>query len=238
MTRFGYLIRTREAVMGGTPAATPLLELATRAENAGYESVWVGDALLARPRHDPLTLLAAGSAGTENVALGTAVLLPVYRNPVVLAQQLAPLDRVSAGRLVVGVGIAADRPNIRAEFEAAGAPFERRGGRLLEGLRLMRALWRGDAVDWDGRWTLRDAVLGPLPHRPGGPPVWGAWSHPTALARAGRSMDGGCRSGPTTARSGGACSTTSATMPAPAGELDRRARIISPVSSTTILRWP
>ena len=190
MTRFGYLIPTREAVMGGTPAAAPLLDLATRAENAGYDSVWVGDSLLARPRHDPLTLLAAVSARTENVALGTAVLLPAYRNPVVLAQQLATLDQVSAGKLVVGVGIAADRPNIRAEFEAAGVPFERRVGRLLEGLRLMRALWRGDAVDWDGRWTLRHAVLGPLPYRPGGPTVWGAGSHPNALARAGKWMDG------------------------------------------------
>ena len=190
MTRFGYLIPTREAVMGGTPAAAPLLELATRAENAGYDSVWVGDSLLARPRHDPLTLLAAISARTESVTLGTAVLLPAYRNPVLLAQQLATLDQVSAGRLVMGVGIVADRPNIRAEFEAAGVPFERRVGRLLEGLRLMRALWRGDAVDWDGRWTLRDLVLGPLPYRPGGPTVWGAGSHPNALARAGKWMDG------------------------------------------------
>lgn len=45
-------------------------------------------------------------------------------------------------------------------------------------------------MDWDGRWTLRDAVLGPLPHRPGGPPVWGAGSHPNALARTAASMDG------------------------------------------------
>ena len=108
----------------------------------------------------------------------------------ILAQQLATLDQVSEGRLVVGVGIAADRPNIRAEFEAAGVPFDKRVGRLLEGLRLMRALWRGEPVSWDGHWTLREAVLGPLPHREGGPPIWGAGSHPNALARAGRAMDG------------------------------------------------
>ncbi len=190
MTRFGYLIPTREAVMRGTPAAAPLLDLAVRAEHSGYDSVWVGDSLLARPRHDPLTLLAAISARTEQATLGTAVLLPAYRNPVVLAQELATLDQVCAGRLVVGVGIAADRPNIRAEFDAAGVPFERRVGRLLEGLRLMRALWGGQPVDWDGRWTLRDAVLGPLPHSPDGPPVWGAGSHPNALARVGNYMDG------------------------------------------------
>ena len=187
---FGYLDPTREAVMRDAPATAPLLDLAVRAERAGYDSVWVGDSLLARPRHDPLTLLAAIAARTERVTLGTAVLLPAYRNPVLLAQQLATLDQVSAGRLVVGVGIAADRPNIRAEFEAAGTPFERRVGRLTEGLRLMRALWSGESVNWDGRWMLRDAALGPTPHRPGGPPIWGAGSHPNALARAGRSLEG------------------------------------------------
>ena len=45
-------------------------------------------------------------------------------------------------------------------------------GRMLEGLRLCRALWRGEAMDWDGRWTVRQGVLGPTPHRPGGPPIW------------------------------------------------------------------
>ena len=158
MTRFGYLVPTREAVMKGAPATAPLLDLAVRAERLGYDSVWVGDSLLARPRHDPLTLLAAIAARTEHATLGTAVLLPAYRNPVILAQQLATLDQVSEGRLVVGVGIAADRPNIRAEFEAAGVPFDKRVGRLLEGLRLMRALWRGEPVNWDGRWTLREAA--------------------------------------------------------------------------------
>ena len=67
MTRFGYLVPTREAVMGGTPAAAPLLDLATRAERSGYDSVWVGDSLLARPRHDPLTLLAR-SRGARNAS--------------------------------------------------------------------------------------------------------------------------------------------------------------------------
>ena len=86
MTRFGYLVPTREAVMGGTPAAAPLLDLAARAERSGYDSVWVGDSLLTRPRHDPLTLLAAISGRTERVTLRTAVLLPAYRNPVILAR--------------------------------------------------------------------------------------------------------------------------------------------------------
>ena len=67
----------------------------------------------------PLTLLAAVAARTRKVELGTAVLLPALRNPVVLAHQVATLDQIAEGRLILGVGIAADVPNIRAEFEAA-----------------------------------------------------------------------------------------------------------------------
>jgi len=148
--RIGYLLPTREAVMQGRPETGPLFALAERAEALGYDSVWVGDSLLARPRHDPLTLLAAAAARTRKVTLGTAVFLPALRNPVVLAHQLATLDRISEGRLVLGAGIATDVANIRAEFASAGVPFEGRVGRLMEGLRLARALWTGKPVDWEG----------------------------------------------------------------------------------------
>src|SRR6266699_5527874 len=121
--KIGYLLPTRERVMEGHPETASLLALAERAEALGFDSVWVGDSLLARPRHDPLTLLAAVAARTRRAELGTAVLLPALRNPVVLAQQVATLDRISEGRVILGIGIAADVPNIRAEFTAAGVPF-------------------------------------------------------------------------------------------------------------------
>src|SRR5262249_31968454 len=170
--RIGYLLPTREQVMEGRPAAAPLLALAERAEGLGFDSIWVGDSLLARPRHDPLTLLAAVAARTKRAELGTAVLLPALRNPVVLAQQIATLDQISEGRYILGVGIASDVPNIRAEFVAAGVPFEKRVGRMMEGLRLTRALWSGKPVDWDGRWRVEGGGLGPTPQPPGGAPIW------------------------------------------------------------------
>jgi alkanesulfonate monooxygenase SsuD/methylene tetrahydromethanopterin reductase-like flavin-dependent oxidoreductase (luciferase family) len=188
--RIGYLLPTRERIMEGHPETATLLRLAERAEGLGYDSVWVGDSVLARPRHDPLTLLAAVAARTGKVALGTAVLLPALRNPVLLAHQAATIDQISAGRLILGVGIASDLPNIRAEFAACGVPFERRVGRMLEGLRLMRALWTGKPVDWQGRWTVTGGVLAPIPARPGGPPIWAAGSTPAALERIGRHFDG------------------------------------------------
>ncbi len=188
--RIGYLLPTREQIMAGRPQAAPLLELAERAERLGFDSLWAGDSLLARPRHEPLTLLAAVASRVRRLEIGTAVLLPALRNPVLLAHQVATLDQVAEGRLILGVGIAADVANIRAEFTAAGVPFDKRVGRLLEGLRLARALWTGQPVDWDGRWKVEGGVLGPTPHRSGGPPIWIGGSLPASLERAGRTFDG------------------------------------------------
>lgn len=188
--RIGYLLPTRERVMERRPEAAPLLALAERAEGLGFDSIWVGDSLLARPRHDPLTLLGAVAARTRKAELGTAVLLPALRNPVVLAQQIATLDQVSEGRYILGVGIASDNPPIRAEFVAAGVPFEKRVGRMLEGLRLCRELWSGKPVSWNGRWVVENSVLGPTPHRPGGPPIWIGGMVRAARERVGRLYDG------------------------------------------------
>jgi probable F420-dependent oxidoreductase len=188
--RIGYLLPTREQVMQGKPEVAPLLALAEKAEAQGFDSIWVGDSLLARPRHDPLTLLAAVAARTKRAELGTAVLLPALRNPVVLAQQIATLDQISEGRYILGVGIASDNAPIRAEFVAAGVPFEKRVGRMLEGLRLCRELWTGKPVNWNGRWVMENSVLGPVPHRPGGPPIWIGGMVRPARERVARFYDG------------------------------------------------
>ena len=194
--KLGYLLPTRENIMQDRPQGKLLLDAAKQAADLGYDSVWAGDSLLARPRHDPLTLLAAVAGAVPNIEIGTAVLLPALRNPVALAQQLATIDQVSEGRLIVGAGIAADTPATRAEFKAAGVPFEKRVGRLLEGFRLCKALWTGEATDWDGRWQVEDSVLAPKPYRAGGPPIWvGAGVRP-GIERAARNFDGWFPIGP------------------------------------------
>ena len=194
--QIGYLIPTREAIMEGRPEAAPLLSLAEQAEDLGYDSVWIGDSITARPRHEPLTLLAAIAGRTRRVKLGTAVLLPALRNPMVLAHVVSTLDQASDGRVILGYGIAGDVPNIRAEFEAAGVPFDKRIGRMIEGLQLCRALWTGDKVDWDGRWKLSGQQIGPVPAQKGGPPVWIGGSHANALKRAAKHFDGWFPTGP------------------------------------------
>jgi len=188
--RIGYLLPTREQVMEGRPEAAPLLALAERAEGLGFDSIWVGDSILARPRHEPLTLLSAVAARTRRAELGTAVLLPALRNPVVLAHGIATLDQISEGRFILGVGIASDVANIRAEFLACGVPFDKRVGRMLEGLRLARELWTGKPVTWNGRWVMENVTLGPVPHRPGGPPIWIGGMVRASLERVGRLYEG------------------------------------------------
>jgi probable F420-dependent oxidoreductase len=183
--QLGVLIPTREAIMSGRPETGPLLTMAERAEAAGFDSVWIGDSLTARPRHEPLTLLTAVAARTRRVRLGTAVLLPALRNPVVLAHIVGTLDQVAEGRTILGVGIAADAPPIRREFAAAGVPWDRRVGRFLETLQICRALWSRDHVSFSGKhFTLDDVTVEPKPHRRGGPPIWIGGSGPTGLREA------------------------------------------------------
>ena len=194
--KIGYLIPTREQVMNGVHETRSLLDAGRLAADLGFDSLWVGDSLTARPRHDPITLLAGLATAVDTVELGTAVLLPALRNPVVLAQQLATVDQLAEGRLIVGAGIAADTPPVRNEFSAAGVPFEKRVGTFLEGFRLMRALWSGDEVTWQGRWLLQAQVLAPTPYRAGGPPIWIGTGSEAGIARTAANFDGWFPIGP------------------------------------------
>ena len=190
MPKLGYLLPTRERVMEGQHETGPLLALAEKAEALGFESIWVGDSVTAKPRHDPLILLAAVAGRTRKAELGTAVLLAALRNPVLLAHQAATLDRLCEGRLILGIGIAADTPAVRRDFEATGVPFDKRVARMNEAMQLCRALWTGRPVDWTGLWTVKQGSVGPTPHRPGGPPIWYGGFLPAGRARTGRLYDG------------------------------------------------
>ncbi|HCG02660.1 MAG TPA: LLM class F420-dependent oxidoreductase, partial [Chloroflexi bacterium] len=91
----GLLLPSREALLWADSDLAFLIEAARHAEKAGFDSVWAGDSLLARPRGEPLTLLAGVAGATTRVSLGTAVLLPLLRHPLSLAHALATLDRIA-----------------------------------------------------------------------------------------------------------------------------------------------
>ena len=87
------------------PNIDRIIGLAETVEEAGLDGVWVGDSLVAKPRMEPLAVLAALAARTSRARLGTAVLLPALRHPVLLAQTMATVELISGGRLVIGAGV-------------------------------------------------------------------------------------------------------------------------------------
>ncbi|MEU7742020.1 TIGR03619 family F420-dependent LLM class oxidoreductase [Nonomuraea sp. NPDC049158] len=193
MTRpqVGYLLPTRDWVVLGDREPSALIEQARLAEDVGFDSVWAGDSPVTRHRADPLMLLSAVAAVTERVTLGTAVLLPALRHPILLAHQLATLDRIADGRLIAGMGAGFPHPNTEAQFDALGITFKRRVSRTEESIDVMRQLWAGGEVSYQGpHFDFRDVVLEPKPAQVGGPPIWLAGSGESALRRVGRLADG------------------------------------------------
>lgn len=186
----GLLLPSRESLLWGDSNLAFVVEAARAAERAGYDSVWVGDSLLARPRGEPLTLLAAVAGATKRVTLGTAVLLPLLRHPLSLAHTLATLDRISEGRLIVGVGPGAELPGTHAELGALGVASKRRVGDMLSAVERCRRLWRNEDPD---------VQLQPRPYRTGGPPFWLGGSGPRMLRLAGTTFDGWLPFSPTPA---------------------------------------
>jgi alkanesulfonate monooxygenase SsuD/methylene tetrahydromethanopterin reductase-like flavin-dependent oxidoreductase (luciferase family) len=173
--RIGILIPTRGVVMQSArrPPLEPCWAMARHADQAGYDAVWVGDSVVAKPRLEPLTTLAYVAAMTARVRLGTAVLLPALRQPVVLAHQIANLDQMSGGRVVLGLGVGWSLPSAELEWAACGMDHKRRARRLEEHIEIWRKLWRGDPVTHDSAGVaLRDHTIGPLPWHDAGPPVW------------------------------------------------------------------
>jgi alkanesulfonate monooxygenase SsuD/methylene tetrahydromethanopterin reductase-like flavin-dependent oxidoreductase (luciferase family) len=186
----GLLLPSRESLLWGGSDLAFLIEAARRAEAAGYDSVWAGDSLLARPRGEPLTLLAAVAGATTRVTLGTAVLLPLLRHPLSLAHTLATLDRIALGRLIVGVGPGAELPGTHVELAALGVPSDHRVGTLLSTVDRCRRLWRNEEPGVE---------LQPRPHRAGGPPIWLGGGGPRMLRLAGTTFDGWLPLSPTPA---------------------------------------
>jgi len=177
----GLLLPSREALLWADGDMAFLVQAAVEAEKAGYDSVWVGDSLLARPRGEPLTLLAGIAGATARVRLGTAVLLPLLRHPVSLAHVLATLDRVSAGRVIVGIGPGAELPGTHAELKAVGVPSDRRVSGMVSAIERCRRLWRNEEPGIE---------LQPRPFRAGGPPVWVGGTGPRMLGLTGSTFDG------------------------------------------------
>lgn len=191
------------------PQASPetLITAARRAEELGYDSVWVLERLLwpiapkepypaAPDGHlpetyqrvlDPIETLTFVAAHTEKVQLGTSVLVLPYHTPIQLARRVATLDVLSRGRVLLGVGAGWSHD----EFEAAGVPFERRGARCDEFLRAMIELWTKDPVKFDGDfYHIPESMVGPKPVQKPHPPIYVAGFGQYTFDRAAKFGDG------------------------------------------------
>ena len=100
---FGVNLNNREPLIAPDYDLGMLLALSERAEELGFDSVWVGDSLFSKPRYEPIALLSAISQRTERVSLGTACMVSSTRNPLYLALEWATLDHLSNGRTILGV---------------------------------------------------------------------------------------------------------------------------------------
>ncbi|WP_447034917.1 LLM class flavin-dependent oxidoreductase [Streptomyces sp. DSM 118878] len=175
--RVGVLLPTREQAILGEYSVSPLLDFARRAEELGFDSLWTGDSLTARPRLDPLVVLSAVGAVTHRVHLGTATLTPALRHPLVAANMASSLDHVSSGRLVLGVGSGFPSPETTEELAAVGASSGDRADRLDEITALWRTAWCSTRPGAPNRFTGRHWQAEGLdrlvcPAAPDGPPLW------------------------------------------------------------------
>jgi probable F420-dependent oxidoreductase len=178
------------------------------AEERGFDSVWMGEHVVELEHHrdpypyssdgelprmvdggmaEPLVALSFLAACTRHIRLGTGVLILPQRNPVYLAKEIATLDRLSRGRVDLGVGIGWQRE----EFAACGAPWEERGRRADEFLDLLRVLWCDSPARFEGRfWRLPECRQLPPPVQRPHPPLHVAGESDAALRRAARRGQG------------------------------------------------
>ena len=172
--KFGILLPTRRLVMeGGAPGQfKEIISLAQTAEQAGLDSIWVGDSLTAKPRLEPLSTLTAVACSTSRVRLGTAVLLPALRHPVHLAHQAATVDFISGGRLILGAGVGgAFNEAQRNEWRHAGVEARARASTFEEVVEIVKRLTAGENLDFRGkRFTLEGVSIAPKSPQNGGVP--------------------------------------------------------------------
>lgn len=165
------------------------LEQIAWAENIGYDDVWLTEHHFCEDGHAPsiLPLAAAVAARTKKIRIGTSVLLLPLHDPVRVAEDGATIDVLSNGRFELGVGIGY-RPE---EFSGLGVDRTQRSKRIEEGLEIIRRLWDGEKLDYDGQaFQIKGAYLQPLPIQKPRPPIWVGGFAPISAKRAARLGDG------------------------------------------------
>jgi probable F420-dependent oxidoreductase len=179
---------------GGTARYRDVLAMAQAAEQAGLDSFWLPDHLVARMPNEPeqgvwevFTFLSALAVQTKDILLGPLVACTSFRNPGMLAKIAAGLDELSQGRFILGLGAGWHEP----EYTAFGYPFDHRAARFEEALQVIVPLLREGQVDFAGQYySARDCFLRPRGPSPKGPPIWIGAAGPRMLRLTARYADG------------------------------------------------
>ncbi len=163
-------------VLFGVTTSDEMLELAEIADQSGaFQSVWVGDSLLGKPRMESITLLAGIAARTKHVRIGPACMASFpLRDPVLLAYQWASLDLLSGGRtvLVACSGIV-EQEGAKVEGQLYHVAPKDRVGRLIEWITLIRRLWTEENVTFEGKhYQCENVTVAPKPVAKPCPPIW------------------------------------------------------------------
>jgi len=190
-------------VSGRAASRKTMIEAAQQAENLGYDSVWCADRIIIpweikttypysrsatfivppdRPFFEPLTCLAFLAGCTEKINLGMSVMVLPYRHPLYWAKIATTIDHLSAGRLILGIGVGW----MEEEFKAMNAPFAERGKVSDEQLRLVDRLWTDEHINFDGSYyKVEEIAFSPKPFQKPRIPIWVGGEGKLAQRRAG-----------------------------------------------------
>lgn len=189
---------------GPAAGAEHMAKTARLVEDAGFHSLWLPEHVLLFDDYDspypysadgkvpldprnvplePFTALSFLAGQTSRIRLGTGITILPQRNPVYFAKQAADVDVISGGRLDIGIGVGW----LAEEFAALGVPFERRGARAADYLKVCQTLWCDKVSRYDGEfYTLPTCVQGPKPVQQPHPPLWFGGESTAALRRVAR----------------------------------------------------
>lgn len=181
----------------GVEDAPRLIDLAVRAEERGFASVWTSEHLINlayvrarigdRPYHHPLAILSAIAGRTSRIQLGTSIIVLPFHNPFDIGKYVATLDQISRGRVILGVGVG----NVKEEFDVLGVPWEQRGAITDESIDILRTLWTQEEASHSGRkWSFEGVHTSPKSYQGRRIPIWIGGMSEAAYRRTARVGDG------------------------------------------------
>lgn len=183
--KFGVIYSRLHEII--SPAA-----FAAAVEAMGFDSVWATEGLVnQQPALDPIVTMGELAHGSKRLTVGSCVILSPLRNPAVLAKQITSLDIVSAGRIVLGIGVGGSSLSNPADYSVSGVDPGARGARCDEGLEVLRKLWSAEQVSHRGRfYQFEDIIMRPAPIQHPHPPIWAGGSAEGVLRRTARWCNG------------------------------------------------